>query len=53
MKIALGADSAGKPLLDVIAAHLKTRNGAHRHRSQRARLLRRHCRSRGVVNRCR
>jgi D-erythrulose 4-phosphate isomerase len=25
MKIALGADSAGKPLLDVIAAHLKTR----------------------------
>jgi RpiB/LacA/LacB family sugar-phosphate isomerase len=24
MKIALGADSAGKPLLDVIAAHLKT-----------------------------
>src|ERR1700761_8722109 len=26
MKIALGADSAGKPLLDVIAAHLKTRN---------------------------
>lgn len=27
MKIALGADSAGKPLLDVIAAHLKTRPG--------------------------
>src|ERR1700749_2048697 len=26
MKIALGADGAGKPLLDVIAAHLKTRN---------------------------
>ncbi len=26
MKIALGADSAGKPLLDVIAAHLKTRS---------------------------
>jgi D-erythrulose 4-phosphate isomerase len=26
MKIALGADSAGKPLLDVIEAHLKTRN---------------------------
>ncbi|MGN6306534.1 MAG: D-erythrulose-4-phosphate isomerase [Mesorhizobium sp.] len=25
MKIALGADSAGKPLLDVIAAHLKGR----------------------------
>lgn len=25
MKIALGADSAGKPLLDVIAAHLATR----------------------------
>jgi ribose 5-phosphate isomerase B len=25
MKIAIGADSAGKPLLDVIAAHLKTR----------------------------
>eukprot|EP01037_Dinobryon_pediforme_P010637 gene10637-10708_t len=25
MKIALGADSAGKPLLDVIAAHLKTK----------------------------
>ena len=25
MKIALGADSAGKPLLDVIEAHLKTR----------------------------
>ncbi len=27
MKIALGADSAGKPLLDVIAAHLKTKDG--------------------------
>lgn len=27
MKIALGADSAGKPLLDVIAAHLKTKPG--------------------------
>lgn len=27
MKIALGADSAGKPLLDVIAAHLKTQAG--------------------------
>jgi ribose 5-phosphate isomerase B len=27
MKIALGADSAGKPLLDVIAAHLKTKAG--------------------------
>ncbi len=26
MKIALGADSAGKPLLDVIEAHLKTRS---------------------------
>jgi RpiB/LacA/LacB family sugar-phosphate isomerase len=26
MKIAIGADSAGKPLLDVIAAHLKTRS---------------------------
>ena len=25
MRIALGADSAGKPLLDVIAAHLKTK----------------------------
>lgn len=25
MKIAIGADSAGKPLLDVIAAHLATR----------------------------
>jgi ribose 5-phosphate isomerase B len=25
MKIALGADSAGKPLLDVVLAHLKTR----------------------------
>jgi ribose 5-phosphate isomerase B len=25
MKIAIGADSAGKPLLDVIAAHLKTK----------------------------
>jgi RpiB/LacA/LacB family sugar-phosphate isomerase len=25
MKIALGADSAGKPLLDVITAHLKTK----------------------------
>lgn len=25
MKIVLGADSAGKPLLDVIAAHLKTK----------------------------
>jgi D-erythrulose 4-phosphate isomerase len=28
MKIALGADSAGKPLIDVIEAHLKTR-GEH------------------------
>ena len=27
MKIALGADSAGKPLLDVIAAHLALRSG--------------------------
>src|SRR3954468_5553828 len=27
MKIVLGADSAGKPLLDVIAAHLKTKTG--------------------------
>jgi ribose 5-phosphate isomerase B len=27
MKIALGADSAGKPLLDVIAAHLATKPG--------------------------
>jgi RpiB/LacA/LacB family sugar-phosphate isomerase len=27
MKIALGADGAGKPLLDVIAAHLKTKPG--------------------------
>jgi ribose 5-phosphate isomerase B len=27
MKIVLGADSAGKPLLDVIAAHLKTKPG--------------------------
>lgn len=27
MRIALGADSAGKPLLDVIAAHLKSRDG--------------------------
>ncbi|MDQ0469270.1 D-erythrulose-4-phosphate isomerase [Labrys wisconsinensis] len=27
MKIALGADSAGKPLLDVIAAHLKGKPG--------------------------
>jgi D-erythrulose 4-phosphate isomerase len=27
MKIALGADSAGKPLLDVIEAHLKTKQG--------------------------
>jgi D-erythrulose 4-phosphate isomerase len=27
MRIALGADSAGKPLLDVIAAHLKTKAG--------------------------
>ncbi|WEX76394.1 RpiB/LacA/LacB family sugar-phosphate isomerase [Sinorhizobium numidicum] len=26
MKIAIGADSAGKPLLDVIAAHLATRS---------------------------
>jgi ribose 5-phosphate isomerase B len=26
MKIAIGADSAGKPLLDVIAAHLKTKS---------------------------
>ena len=27
MKIALGADSAGKPLLDVVAAHLQKRAG--------------------------
>lgn len=27
MKIALGADSAGKPLIDVIEAHLKAKNG--------------------------
>jgi ribose 5-phosphate isomerase B len=27
MKIAIGADSAGKPLLDVIAAHLKAKPG--------------------------
>jgi D-erythrulose 4-phosphate isomerase len=27
MKIALGADSAGKPLIDVIEAHLKTKGG--------------------------
>jgi len=27
MKIALGADSAGKPLLDVIAKHLQTKPG--------------------------
>ena len=27
MKIALGADGAGKPLLDVIAAHLKAKSG--------------------------
>jgi D-erythrulose 4-phosphate isomerase len=27
MKIALGADSAGKPLLDVIEAHLKAKGG--------------------------
>ena len=27
MKIAIGADSAGKPLLDVIAAHLAGKNG--------------------------
>ncbi len=27
MKIALGADSAGKPLIDVIEAHLKTKAG--------------------------
>jgi ribose 5-phosphate isomerase B len=27
MKIALAADSAGKPLLDIIAAHLKGRDG--------------------------
>ncbi len=27
MKIAIGADSAGKPLLDVIAAHLSTKPG--------------------------
>lgn len=26
MKIALGADAAGKPLLDVVAAHLKSRS---------------------------
>jgi D-erythrulose 4-phosphate isomerase len=28
MRIALGADSAGKPLLDVVAAHLQKRAGA-------------------------
>jgi ribose 5-phosphate isomerase B len=27
MRIALGADSAGKPLLDVVSAHLKARTG--------------------------
>ncbi|MGH7005523.1 MAG: RpiB/LacA/LacB family sugar-phosphate isomerase, partial [Alphaproteobacteria bacterium] len=27
MNIVIGADSAGKPLLDVIAAHLKTKPG--------------------------
>jgi hypothetical protein len=27
MKIALGADSAGKPLLDVVSAHLNARAG--------------------------
>jgi RpiB/LacA/LacB family sugar-phosphate isomerase len=27
MKIALGGDSAGKPLIDVIEAHLKTKSG--------------------------
>src|SRR6187200_2703202 len=27
MKIAIGSDSAGKPLLDVIAGHLATRSG--------------------------
>ena len=27
MKIALGGDSAGKPVIDVIAAHLKTKPG--------------------------
>ena len=27
MKLALGADSAGKPLLDVIEAHLKSKPG--------------------------
>ena len=27
MKIALGADSAGKPLIDVIEAHLKSKTG--------------------------
>ena len=53
MKIALGADSAGKPLLDVIAAHLKTKNGRDRRRPQRTRLLRRRRRSRRVVDQCR
>ena len=27
MRIAIGADSAGKPLLDVIASHLATKSG--------------------------
>ncbi len=31
MKIAIGADSAGKPLLDVIAAHLATKAGLEVH----------------------
>ncbi len=31
MKVAIGADSAGKPLLDVIAAHLATKAGLEVH----------------------
>ena len=39
MKIAIGADSAGKPLLDVIAAHLATKSRPDSQRSQPVRLL--------------
>ena len=49
MKIALGADGAGKPLLDVVLAHLKSRDRCRRRRSQHSRLLRRRRRSRGVL----
>ena len=34
MKIALGADSAGKPLIDIIEAHLKSRTRGGRSESK-------------------